>query len=626
MVNQVAMRKYLLAFLLFAAFFYLQGQSQVVDEVSRRKSIDSLKQLFVRQNDDTSRAKVLRLLGRYYYNVNKDSSFGYLTQAMNISTKANDFRGQTDAVRMIVDNLAMSGDNARALEYALHSLKLAEQSKDTMFLFWTTRAVWRSCTYMLEHDMTLEYARKAKAIVHSGYFKNEEEIKRYALMGYIHAMVNAYTGLNNWDSAVHYGHLAFKTAASIKDTQMLAIALHNLGDVYRKKGELKAAFEYYRAGISMCAKVGSNSGVANCQLGIARLFAAERQPDSALYYGKVALQTHQQLKSPIHELLATTFLSDVFAKERQIDSAYKYQSLSLTLKDSLFNQDKIRQVQRIGFGETLRLQQLEQERKAAEQRYKSRLLFLGISGGLLLIAVSAFSLYRIRQVKRENRLKAGFSKKIHETEMRALRAQMNPHFVFNCLNSINRYIVKSDHLTASSYLTKFSRLIRLILDNSASETISLDTEIQTLQLYIEMERLRFDHVFESYVEVDANMLPETIYIPSMLLQPYVENAIWHGLLNREDGNGKLWLRFRQPKPNLLIAEVEDNGIGRAKAKELKSKETIRNKSYGMKITEDRIFLINELYHTNANVQVDDLVNSYGEASGTRVTVEMPVRS
>jgi LytS/YehU family sensor histidine kinase len=206
--------------------------------------------------------------------------------------------------------------------------------------------------------------------------------------------------------------------------------------------------------------------------------------------------------------------------------------------------------------------------------------------------------------------------------MRALRAQMNPHFIFNCLNSINRYIVKSDHKTASGYLTKFSRLIRAILDNSANDYVTIDNEIQTLRLYIEMEVLRFDSVFDFFIEVDEGIMAESISIPSMLIQPYVENAIWHGLLHRESKDGKLWLRFRQQKNNVLLVEVEDNGVGRRKAKELRSKDVVKKKSYGMQITEDRIFLINELYNMNAKVKVEDLTDEYGEATGTKVILEV----
>lgn len=251
--------------------------------------------------------------------------------------------------------------------------------------------------------------------------------------------------------------------------------------------------------------------------------------------------------------------------------------------------------------------------------------FYTLLGVLVAGTIVAFYRYRIRHIHQQNALKQNFNKQLNETEMRALRAQMNPHFIFNCLNSINRYIVKSDHKTASNYLTKFSKLIRLILDNSASDTISLDREIQTLQLYLDMEALRFDHAFTYEINCREIEDAESIIIPSMLLQPYVENAIWHGLLNKTEGEGKLWIYFKQLSPNLLLAEIRDNGVGRKKAKELTSSDpALRKKSYGIQISRERLQLANVLYNQEGSVEIIDLEND-AEPAGTCVLVKIPLQ-
>jgi LytS/YehU family sensor histidine kinase len=202
---------------------------------------------------------------------------------------------------------------------------------------------------------------------------------------------------------------------------------------------------------------------------------------------------------------------------------------------------------------------------------------------------------------------------------------MNPHFFFYCLNSINRYIIKSDPQTASHYLTNFARLMRFTLDNSASESIPLHKEIETLKLYLDMESMRFDHAFAYAIEVAEEIQPDSLTIPSMLLQPYVENAIWHGLLPKEKG-GHLWLRFRQHTEDFLTVEIEDNGIGRQQAKELKGKEAVRHKSYGMQISQDRLFLIQELYGLQASVEVKDLQDEQGQDRGTKILMQLPVQA
>jgi LytS/YehU family sensor histidine kinase len=213
--------------------------------------------------------------------------------------------------------------------------------------------------------------------------------------------------------------------------------------------------------------------------------------------------------------------------------------------------------------------------------------------------------------------------KMTEVEMQALRAQMNPHFIFNCLNSINRYIVKSDQTTASLYLTKFAKLIRLILDNSNCKNVSLTNELEALKLYIEMEALRFDKKFTYEIKVANNLGTDTIELPPLIIQPYVENAIWHGLLHKEN-NGHLSIQVNMAGDTMLQCIIEDNGIGREKAKELKSKTATSRKSLGMQLTENRLSLLNKHAELNASVEIVDLQNGGSEALGTKVILKIPV--
>jgi putative methionine-R-sulfoxide reductase with GAF domain/streptogramin lyase len=214
-------------------------------------------------------------------------------------------------------------------------------------------------------------------------------------------------------------------------------------------------------------------------------------------------------------------------------------------------------------------------------------------------------------------------KKMAEVEMQALRAQMNPHFIFNCLNSINRYIVKSDQATASRYLTRFSKLIRLILDNSNSKNILLSNELEALGLYIEMEALRFDKKFAYDIHVARNINKDGIEVPPLIIQPYVENAIWHGLLQKEE-QGHLQVNISMKNEGMLECVIEDNGIGRERSKELKSKSATSRKSLGMKLTEDRLAILNKHTELNASVEIHDLKSDSGVALGTRVTILIPV--
>lgn len=214
-------------------------------------------------------------------------------------------------------------------------------------------------------------------------------------------------------------------------------------------------------------------------------------------------------------------------------------------------------------------------------------------------------------------------RKMSEVEMQALRAQMNPHFIFNCLNSINRYIVKSDQQTASLYLTKFAKLIRLILDNSNSHKVVLSNELEALKIYIDMEALRFDKKFTFHISVAENITPETIDVPPLIIQPYVENAIWHGLLHKDCG-GHLAINISMPQPCILQCVIQDDGIGRQKANALKSKSAVTNKSLGMKLTEERLALLNKHAASNASIEIIDLFSEEEAPAGTKVIITIPL--
>jgi ligand-binding sensor domain-containing protein len=249
--------------------------------------------------------------------------------------------------------------------------------------------------------------------------------------------------------------------------------------------------------------------------------------------------------------------------------------------------------------------------------------FIAASVILLGLVIYAVYRYRIQQIREKEKLKTEYNQKIAEIEMKALRAQMNPHFIFNCLNSINRYIVKSDHTTASLYLTRFSKLIRLILDNSNSKNVLLSNELEALRIYIEMESLRFNNKFTYNIVLDKDVHADIMEVPPLIIQPYVENAIWHGLLHKETA-GHLSIHLSLITDNMLQCVIEDDGVGREKAREYKSKSATTKKSLGMKLTEDRISILNKHASPNASITIIDLVAADGEPGGTKVILKIPV--
>jgi sensor histidine kinase YesM len=227
----------------------------------------------------------------------------------------------------------------------------------------------------------------------------------------------------------------------------------------------------------------------------------------------------------------------------------------------------------------------------------------------------------------QSQLEAEFNKKIAEIEMKALRAQMNPHFLFNVLNSIKLYMVQNDARTAAKYLTKFSRLIRLILNNSKSSMIKLDEELSALLLYIEMENFRFNDKFDFELCVEEGLPTHEIEIPPMILQPFVENAIWHGLMHKEEERGTLSIQIQSNiSKDKLCFIIQDNGIGREKAQQIKTRTAAKHQSVGMQITNDRLAIVNEIFKTDASLEVIDLKDNSNPPRplGTKVVLYLPL--
>jgi streptogramin lyase len=253
--------------------------------------------------------------------------------------------------------------------------------------------------------------------------------------------------------------------------------------------------------------------------------------------------------------------------------------------------------------------------------YKSKWFLILTACFFLGLLFLIYSL-RIRQLRREANLKSMFNKKLAENEMTALRAQMNPHFLFNSLNSIKNYILKENTAAASKYLTKFSQLMRAILKNSGHSLVTLEDEINALTLYIEMEAMRFNHEFEYSIDIDPDINTAQVFIPPLLIQPYVENAIWHGLM-RKEGKRILSLSVFNWHDKLMI-HICDNGIGREQSARHKPSENGSAKSFGMQITHDRIELISQTLGITAVVKVVDINDEKGYAGGTRVELEIPM--
>jgi ligand-binding sensor domain-containing protein len=243
---------------------------------------------------------------------------------------------------------------------------------------------------------------------------------------------------------------------------------------------------------------------------------------------------------------------------------------------------------------------------------------------LFLFFVSALILsirLRIRSIKNKEKRKTELNKKIANIELQALRAQMNPHFIFNTMASIQHYISNNETDAALKYLSKFAKLMRSIIGNSKQQMIPIAEELHALNLYLELEIMRFTDKFEYSIVVDKLIDANYDRIPSMLIQPYVENAIIHGLLPKQ-GHGKISIHL-QKQTDSILCTIEDNGIGRERSNEFKKNRVMQHKSMGMSITQERLDILNSSLNHNLNAQIIDLFEN-GKPAGTRVQIIIPL--
>ena len=252
--------------------------------------------------------------------------------------------------------------------------------------------------------------------------------------------------------------------------------------------------------------------------------------------------------------------------------------------------------------------------------------FFLIYMSLILIALLyTFYKYQIQKIEKKNQLlldKVNLEKNLNQSKLKAIKSQMNPHFFYNALNTIQSYILSNDKKQAVSYLSKFSTLTRTILEMSEKENITLSDEIKTLGLYLDIEKARFDEDFSYEINIAYGIDIENIKIPSMLLQPYVENAVKHGLLHKK-GEKKLTIDFERILDSLKIT-IDDNGIGRQKSAELNAIKNKDHLSFATEAMQNRIALLNQYKQKNIAINFEDKFNKNEQSLGTKVIIEIPI--
>jgi Histidine kinase len=317
-------------------------------------------------------------------------------------------------------------------------------------------------------------------------------------------------------------------------------------------------------------------------------------------------------------------LSDIYEHLKNKDSSFAYFRIYRAANDSIFSENNKRNVIILESNRQIRQKEVEnkhlQDLATLQKRdlvFKNALL-LGSLILLILSVIIAFVIYKNIQSNKK-RTESAFKQNIAEVQMRSLRSQMNPHFIFNSLNSIENYMLRNEKNKAVEYLNKFSSLIRIILNSSRIEFFPFIKDFEGIQLYVELEQLRFNNKFCYKTDVDPELMNGDYKVPSLLIQPYVENAIIHGLSQSEAAGLELKLAATL-QDDYITYIIEDNGIGRVQSQKYKQHNKPAYKSLGMQLTQERIDIINRQQKSHSTVAIEDLYDEWGQAAGTRVNL------
>lgn len=395
----------------------------------------------------------------------------------------------------------------------------------------------------------------------------------------------AYIELKAYEKAIPYFEQTKKIYERLKNTNNLAIVHDNLGDCFLNLTSHK------------------------------NLLKAEANYTIALKYAKEAGSLNLQFEA--HDNLAL-----VQAKKGNYKSAYKNKTDALMLRDSFNSVEKKEEIARLEakyeYEQEKSVLQADFDKKQAlsfaevtKQKLQNVFLTIG-SVSLLLVAIAGFFLYKKRRDALAEKEVADFNAKVAETELKALRSQMNPHFIFNALNSISDYMDKNDVEKAHTYLMKFAKLTRAILENSEKKWITLQEDLELIELYIEIEALRLKNKLFHKIDVDEKLDIENTLVPPLMLQPFIENSIWHGIAPK-DGQGNIDIQIKQEN-EMVVCAVDDDGVGRKNA----AKNGSENDSMGVRITKSRLEIVNQLKEVKGSIAMFDKVD------GLRVELKLPL--
>lgn len=613
--------------------------------LSQHKNIDSLERLIKVITDEGEKTKAFYAAARASFNINYQKALAYAVNAAQSARKVNSPNDLAKAYTAESFARINLGENDKAMAGLDSALFYYQKNNNNEGLANVYEYMGILYYNLGNYNKSLEYNLKSLKLFED--LKNKTGIAECLIN-----IANINLVQNEILKAENNYRQAYDTYHSDKNKNGEALALTGMAHVLRRQDKMDLAIAQYARCIVLFDSLGNKEGAGSAYLGTGRILRLQNRNDEAFVAFEKALVLFESVGQANKSVETMGAIADVYMENRDFEKAigynekflkkagemrakpyqrdameglarshaalgnfaraYGYQLLTSRIKDTLYSEER-----------SARMTDMEVKYETEKKEQANKLLELELSrknnlliGSLVLAILALLFAYLFA---RQNRLAA--KQKTIELEQKVLRSQMNPHFIFNSLIAIQSFIYRNDPKTSGDYLSDFAKLMRLILVNSREEFIPLNKEIETLKLYLRLQQLRFDNQFDFTIEADENIDGEEMAIPPMLAQPFIENAIEHGI-SRIERQGKIDVRFGI-EGDLLKILVTDNGIGITKAMEQKEKSGHR--SLATTITEERLSILNKGARKKISLTIVEIKAPDGTVSGTKIEFGVPFR-
>ena len=588
--------------------------------------------------------------------LNDKDSYYLLEKSIN---NRNDF-GQIFAYNAIGQNYRNKTLYKKSIENHLKALEISRKIEEIPAEIITLNFI--GVVYRRQDNIrsALNYHQQALDLANKYEVDNEEGIMRSKSISE-NSIGNIYLILKQYKLALEKFEKSIVTHKQLGDKKWLAINHQNIGYAFQNLGDLDNALENFKLSLKYNIENKSNLGKVACHNSISNVLVIKGKYKKALetieevkllvdvmgdnYYSSLIYNTLGLCQLKLLKLKAAEtnikkalsiglkyeisrninrsyeYLSEVYRLQDDYKNAYNFYKKSIEGEKKNFNDRNVLYINNLinkydNEVKNNKIKGLAKENEITKLRLtRNRNILIIALVSIASFGILLYAIYGQRLLNDE--------KKILMLEREALQSQMNPHFVFNALNSIKLYIIKNEQKNAVYYLNKFSKLIRSILESSKTKEVSLSEELKTMALYMSIENIRFSNEIDYIENIDKAINLDKVKIPPLILQPFLENAIWHGLSSKK-GEKYVILKVSKSSSDYFQIDIEDNGIGRNQALKIKKSKSLKRKSIGIELTKQRLRNFADGFQNNYELVYTDLINKQGKPKGTRVTLKIPL--